>query len=260
MKKIFKNGNLVIITALLINIYLPAYSNNEFSDVNQRIETTQEDIPNFKAPVSLLVGLNSSELAYQEFSALSGFEFFSVPYRTDIKTLTQQINPTHIIIKHPSGFVGLYTPDGQLIRGVQTISDTQTALAPQVFPPSIIQPVEANPIFENLYYPSSLTGGVPHGGLGYTPPPRGRNLKRHLLKLATLLGVIPYQYPGYFKAFTSADGARRTQLFPFFVGSQVPIGLGAVASYADAKLDEAEYNDARTQPRDYKFQPVIEGY
>jgi len=242
---------------LLFFVFLPAFSYEPY-DINQRVETTAEDIPHFTSPVCLLVGLNSSELAYQEVSALSGFELFTVPYRTDIKILTQQINPTQIIIKHPSGFVGLYLPDGQLIRGVHTASPSQVALQADVLPQSIIQPVEANPMFDNIYYPGSLTGGIPHGGIGYTVPPKGRGLARHFLKLATLLGLVPYQYPGYFKQFQAI--APKKELFPYFVGSQIPLGIGAVASYADSKLDEAEYADARVQPRDYKFQPVIEGY
>ena len=230
------------------------------SDVNQRIETTQEDIPNFSSPVCLLVGLNSSELSYQEVSALSGFELFSVPYRSDIRTLVEQINPTHVIIKHPSGFVGLYLPGGQLVRGVQTSLSNQNNIVSQGVPSSILQPVEANPVYDGLYYPGSLTGGVPHGGIAYTTPPKGRNLKRHFLKLASLLSLVPYEYPGYFKVFQYAHGPKNSLLFPYLVGSQVTPAIGAAASYADAKIDEAEYNDARTQPRDYKFQPVIEGY
>ena len=246
---------------MTFNTFLPAYSYDpNIIDVNQRIETRPEDIPRFTSPVCLLVGLNSPELSYREISALSGFELFSVPYRSNIKTLVGQINPTHIIIKHPRGFVGLYTIDGQLVRGVETTrGNNEVAVAPQVIPPSIIQPINADPIQSTIYYPDTLTGGVPHGGIGYEPHPQGAGIKRHLLKLAAITSLVPYQYPGYFRTAFQAQDTRKT-LFPYLIGSQIPFAVGAAASYADAKLDEGAYEEVRTQPRNYKFQPVIEGY
>lgn len=229
------------------------------SQIIQRIETKPEDIPNFTSPVCLLVGLQANELSYKEISSLTGFELFSVPYRSDLKTLTEQIKPQEVIIKHPSGFVGLYSAGGELIRGVQTVEGaTDTAyLHPEAYPPSIIQPYEANAVYENVYYPGSITGSVPHGGIGYVSPPKGRGVWRHFLKLAALTGLAPFQYPGYFMAYSTYNEEK---LFPALVLPNVPLAIGAASSYADSRFEAQEYNDARTQPRDYKFQPVIEGY
>ena len=235
---------------------LPVFSAPSVSEPVQRVETQPSDIPIFNAPVCLLVGLNSTELTYREISSLAGFELFSVPYRSDIKTLTEQIKPTQIIIKHPSGFVGLYSIDGQLIRGVQVVNQDEFASG-QGTPSSIIQPTEGNPPYENIYYPGAVTGAVPHGGLGYATQPKGRNTGRHLLKIGTLLGLTPFQYPGYFKAFQTYD---KEKLFPALFLPQIPSVIGTISSYADAKLDTGEYETARSQPRDYMFQPVIEGY
>lgn len=235
--------NLVLIIAIVFSLPVFAFD--------------AQDTRHFGSPVCLLVGLSSTELSYREVSNLSGFELFSIPYRSDIKVLVEQIKPTQVIIKHPSGFVGLYATDGQLIRGVQTASESDIAIHPQAVPPSIIQPTEANPVSENLYYPGSQTGAVPHGGLGYTPPPKGRAFKRHLLKLASLAGLVPFQYPGYFMAYNTYN---QEKLLPALAFPNVPLAIGAASSYFDAKLDSAEYENARTQPRDYKFQPVIEGY
>ena len=248
----------LFLTFLQLN--LPVLSSDSpplYPNINQRIETKQEDIPNFKSPVCLLVGLNASELSYREISALAGFELFSVPYRSDIKLLVEQINPTQILIKHPSGFTGLYTTDGELIRGIQTVSGSEITTSPGAFPPSIIQPTEANPIYENVYYPSSLTGTIPHGGIGYVPQPKGRGVFRHLLKLASLTGLVPFQYPGYFMAYPTYN---QEKLFPSLVFPNVPLAIGAASTIVDSKFDEAAYNEGRTQPRDYMFQPVIEGY
>lgn len=253
------NFTFFVLLLTLATSVIPANSTDEiFKDINQRIETTPQDIPNFKAPVCLLVGLSGNELSYREISSLTGFELFSVPYRSDITTLVEQIKPTQVIIKHPSGFTGLYTTDGQLVRGIETlIGGTDTVLNPASMPPSIIQPQEANPMYENLYYPGSLTGSVPHGGVGYVEPPKGRNTFRHFLKLAALTGLVPFQYPGFFMAYSTYN---QEKLFPALVLPNVPLAIGAAATYADAKLDEGTYQDARTQPRDYKFQPEIEGY
>ena len=252
---------LILNLSFMIIFCLPNFSSDTNSKENkdtviQRVETQPSDIPVFNAPVCLLVGLNSTELAYKEISSLAGFELFSVPYRTDIKTLVDQINPTQVIIKHPSGFVGLYSTDGQLVRGVQIVRNNDFANG-QGTPPSIIQPTEADPMYENVFYPGSVTGALPHGGLGYTTPPKGRGTARHLLKIATLLSLKPFQYPGYFRAFQTYN---KEKLFPALFLPQLPTVIGAASTYADAKLDEGEYETNRAQPRDYMFQPIIEGY
>lgn len=243
MKKQFTyKKNLSLLVAFLISLgsFLPLFAS-----------------PIFQNPVCLLVGLSSNELSYRELSGLSGFELFNVPYRADVKALVGQVKPVQIIIKHPSGFVGLYSPQGELLRGVQTTTGTDVTSGADVVPPSIIQPVEANPIYENVYYPGSVTGAIPHGGLGYTESPKGRGVFRHLLKLATLTGLVPFQYPGYFMAYNTYSEEK---LFPALALPNAPLAIGAAASIFDAKLDEAQYEQARSQPRDYNFQPVIEGY
>ncbi len=222
---------------------------------NQPINPKSENL--FNAPVTLLVGLSESELSYREISSLSGFELFSVPYRSDIKNLVEQIKPSQIVIKHPSGFAGLYTPEGQLVRGIQTVAGQEVSVNAGTLPPSIVQPEAADPVYENVYYPGANTGEIPHGALGYTPQPKGRNLKRHFLKLLTFTGLVPFQYPGYFRYF---DTTQQQKLFPSLFFSNVQPAIGAAAQYADARLDSQEYANARTQPRDYMFQPVIEGY
>lgn len=98
---------------------------------------------------------------------------------------------------------------------------------------------------------------MPHGGLGYRSPPKGRSAWRHVLKLGSLAGLVPFQYPGYFNAYSTT---KTEKLFPSLILPQLPLVIGAVSTLADSKLDQAEYEYARSQPRDYKFQPIIEGY
>lgn len=224
----------------------------------QRIETKPTDIPNFKNPIVLLVGLSSKELTYRELSNLSGFEFFSVPYSTDIKKLSQQINPPQVIVKHPSGFVGLYTAEGQLVRGVETETGNEGIADANGVPPSIIQPIDTDTSHREWYYPGSLTGSIPHGGLGYEPPPKKQSRLRGLIKLAAFGSLVPFQYPGYHRDLTVLDGER--QLFPALFAPIAPNVITSTASYFDSKLDQAEYESARTQPRDYMFQPIYENY
>lgn len=248
---------LFLITSLIIQP-LPVISADPSATLpqtNQPIDPKKENL--FSVPVTLLVGLSGSELSYREISSLSGFELFSVPYRSDIMSLVNQIKPSQIVIKHPSGFTGLYTPEGQLVRGVQTVAGQEVSVNAGTVPPSIIQPEVANPVYENVYYPGAQTGEIPHGGIGYTPQPRGRGLKRHLLKLLAFTGAVPFQYPGYFRFF---DTLNQRNLVPSLLFPNAQLGIAAGAQYVDARLDSAEYADARTQPRDYMFQPVIEGY
>ena len=230
---------------------------NETVVPEEKVENKKlSDAPLFKAPVCLLVGIDSAELSYNEISVLSGFELFTVPYRTDIRAVVSQLKPIQVIVKHPSGFVGLYSPEGELIRGIQTVFGT-TNPPYAGFPPSIIQPTEANPIYENLFYPGTQTGSVPTGGIGYAKHPQGLAKKRHFLKLTSLLGLVPFQYPGYFMAYQTYD---QEKLFPSLLLPQVPLAIGAASTYFDSRFDGVEYDQTRSQPRDYMFQPIIEGY
>ena len=250
--------NLITLALLFLATFmLPMYS-TEPVDIKERLETKDADIPNFQDPVCLLVGLNTNELSYHEISNIAGFETLSVPYRSDIQTLVNQIKATQVIIKHPSGFVGLYTPDGVLIRGVQTTTQAQVTLPPAFTPPSIIQPIQASPIYDQLHYPGSLTGTIPHGGLNASSPSsRKSNNFRHFLKIASLTGLSPFQYPGYFMAYNTYD---QENLFSALVLPNVPLAIGGAATFADSVLDQSDYENARVQPRDYKYQPEIEGY
>ena len=220
-------------------------------------ELQPDNVPAFHAPVCLLVGLNSKELSYSEISVLSGFELFSVPYRTDIQAVVEQIKPSQVIVRHPSGFVGLYTTDGELIRGIKTLRDYDVQTGYNATPPSILKPTEAHPMYENLYYPGALSGAIPHGGIGHASHPKGRGVGRHILKLTALLGLTPFQYPGYFMAYQTYDTEK---LFPALVLPQVPTAIGAAATIIDSRYDQAEYGEVRSQPRDYMFQPIVEGY
>ncbi|MBI3590162.1 MAG: hypothetical protein HY094_02145 [Candidatus Melainabacteria bacterium] len=269
-KKLFSKVFLCLLLALIFvfNISLPIFSADSADitaspNVTQNTVTLQANSPMNNNPVCLLVGLSNNELSYRELSSLSGFELFSVPYRADIKTLIEQIKPSQIIIKHPSGFVGLYSVDGQLIRGVQTTTSSEFAANPGAIPPSIIQPTEANPIYENVYYPGSQTGAVPHGGVGYTPSPKGKGFARHLLKIASFGLLVPFQYPNYFRNNTLSGVSilhNKNSLFTSLLVPAIPSSVSAAASYADSRFDASEYEQGRTQPRDYMFQPVIEGY
>ena len=243
----------------VINLALPNFS-NDFQDPSVVVEkgiTDREHLLESNNPIALLVGINGSELSYHEISNLSGIELFSVPYRSDLMLLIEQIKPSQVIIRHPSGFVGLYSVQGQLIRGVQTTGGSQQVANFPGVPPSIIQPTEANPVYENVYYPGSVTGAIPHGGLGYTTPPKGRGVFRHLLKLLSFGTMYPYQYPGF---PNSGFNLNQDKLFPSLITTGIPTGISAAASIIDSKFDASDYEEARAQPRDYMFQPVIEGY
>ncbi|MBI2995281.1 MAG: hypothetical protein HYY52_01035 [Candidatus Melainabacteria bacterium] len=248
----------IVLFLIIAFIQAPSFS-TELNHLPESDSNNSSPLLAFKNPVCLLVGLSNNELSYREISSLSGFDFFSVPYRADIVALVQEIKPSQVIIKHPSGFVGLYSTEGQLIRGVETQGGSEISTYPNSEVPSIIQPPNSyNGYFQNVYYPGLETGSVPHGGVGYVQPPKGRNLPRHLLKLATLASFTVFQYPGYFNAFSGQN--NKGSLFSSLLLPNIPIGISAAATYADSRFDETQYEQARTQPRDYMFQPVIEGY
>lgn len=264
LKKLFKcTGYLAVVALLLFNYSLSVVSSFEehVPQVNNKIKDGTQ-LPDFTSPVALLVGLNSSDLSYRELSNLVGYELFSVPSRSNVQEIISQIQPTQVIIKHQSGFVGLYTPSGELIRGVQTIYGDQTANLNQTVPQSILQPQEANPLYDNVYYPGSAVGTVPYGGLSYDTRPKGKSIFRNLLKFLSFTYVTPpVPYPGFFNTdnFTNGTLPVNPPLGAVLLPT-VPAAINAGSSYLDTRFDGIEYDQARSQPRDYMFQPVIESY
>lgn len=247
-----------VLVALLV-LFLPissfAYDGFEPQPLPPQPITEYKE-PMFKNPVCLLVGINSNELSYREISNLSGFELFSVPYRSDIHSVVDQIKPSQVIIKHPSGFVGLYTISGQLIRGVQPVAQAESSTILGSIPQSIIQPLEANPTYESIYYPGIESGAIANGGVGYNKQPVGRgNFWRNLLKIVSFGYMVPFQYPVFYNGFPNRSSIAGSLIVP-----AIPSGISALATYADSKFEAADYNAARSQPRDYKFQPEVEGY
>jgi hypothetical protein len=261
--------------ATLLVLFLPAfsYANDEIEVLPDESLTEDNQMPEvkpvtekkeriFKNPVCLLVGINSNELSYRELSGLSGFELFSVPYRSDIKSIVEEINPSQVIIKHQSGFVGLYTPAGQLIRGVQGVASSDLTSIPGAVTQSIIQPAEANPLFDSVYYPGGIpSGSIASGGVGYNKQPTGKGgVWRNLLKLASFGYIGIPMYPRYFYGKTNFIGSDTGSIFGSLILPAVPNAVSALATFADNKIDAAEYDQARAQPRDYKFQHETDGY
>lgn len=264
---------LAIVLVLFLPCSLFAYDGVEQPDNQQLNQDSQMPEPQpvtekkeriFKNPVCLLVGLSSNELSYREISGLSGFELFSVPYRFDINSLVEEIKPSQIIIRHQSGFVGLYTPGGQLIRGVQGIASADLASIPGSVPESIIQPSQANPLFDSVYYPGgTAAGSIASGGIGYNKQPTaGRGGKwRNLLKLASFGYIGIPMYPKYFYGNATITGTDRgDSIFGSLLLPALPNAVSALATYTDTKIEAAEYEQARSQPRDYKFQHETDGY
>lgn len=240
--------------------FLNVFSNHEEPVLVQ--DTQEEEAPSFTNPVALLVGLNSNELSYREISNLAGYELFSIPYKSDIQGVIEQIKPTQVIIKHQSGFVGLYTPSGQLVRGVQTIYGEQAFTGDQTSAPSLLQPTEANPVYDNVFYPGSVVGSVPYGGLSYDARPRGKSIFRNFLKLLSFSYLAPFRLQS-FGVYKPSDVIYPNSPNPplgAVLLPAVPAAINSVSSYVDSRFDGAEYDAARSQPRDYKFQPIIEAY
>lgn len=258
MKTLHKIKYLFISLVVISNSLIPLVSSSNTDPYfSGPFKPSQDSNTPTANPVVLLVGISNGELTYRELSSFTGFEFFTVPYGTDIMALTQRIQPSQIIIRHPSGFTGLYTVNGQLVRGVETTIANEYQIAGTN--PSIIKPADANTSYRRMQYPGGATGSVPHGGLGYVPPKSGTNSSRnHFAMIVTNSAVVPFQYPGYFRNLNVLDG--EANLFRFLLSPIAPAIVLTAANYVQAMSEQKGYDEAITQPRDYMFQPELEGY
>lgn len=217
--------------------------------------------------VLLLVGTRAQEIADNERSIFQGKKVVEVPKTDNWQKNISALNANEVIVKQNTGFVGLYSASGFLIRPIQTVEDqyNNNTIGSG---PSYPDPVQRMTYQQFVYDPYS-TGGLqnPYAlpptseprnyarlapGWGYNTevekPKSKRSIVMDFLDFVPIDTVTPLNYPGYFdqRGLTTAYGL-----------GVIPHVGGLVARVARANKDQNDYEYYRAQgPSDTAEYPV----
>jgi len=217
-----------------------------------------------KKETYLLVGITFDQLPQAEQDSLGDANLIEIAAGPGWQNYIRQSDADKVILKHPTGYVGLYSSDGMLLRQVNT-QITQGFLEPQ---PTFQQ---SPPVTNNVtWYHWDQTGYQSGGriepyrpqavwhkrdqkdlapGWGYDGK-RGSsktNILYNFMSFFPLDTVTPFNYPGSWDE--SSIG------WAYSVGSIPHIG-GLAAEWRRAHNEKKQFEQASKQPPDHIEFPV----
>ncbi len=226
------------------------------------------DINIDESKVLLLVGVRAQEIADNERGIFQGKKVIEIPRTDNWQSHVSSHGASEVILKQNTGFVGLYSASGFLIRPVQTIDDVMNPLNTQNSGPSYPDQVQRVAYQQYVYNPYS-TGGIPNPyvlpptaeprnnarlapGWGYNTqidkPASKRSIAVDFLNFVPIDVVTPLNYPGYF------DQTGLTTAYGLGV---IPHIGGLIARVVRGKADRSDYEYYRAQgPGDSVEYPV----
>lgn len=217
----------------------------------------------------LLVGVTQSELSANENQALLNKKIQEIPFSGDWQEDIKIYQPDQIIIKQPSGYVGLYEPSGNLIRKVGLVNPpniSQYTLPEAAYTQEktyaqkgalgytsggTIDPYSARTGDQrayNYYYNRNQQNLAP--GWGYNqirPQPSKGNAILNFLSFAPLDTVTPFNYPGNF------GGGSISSVYGLGV---LPHVGGLFLELKRAGQNQRQADTYRTQVPFYSEQPI----
>lgn len=211
----------------------------------------------------LMVGATVDDLAESEKSILDNYEVVQVPAESAWERVLEQSDATRVIIKQPSGFVGIYDADGKLMRRVGQQAPKQglaTPLVSQDANPNAVRP-DANFTYYQWDQLGYNTGGrrdpyraqfnsEKHNmqklapGWGYhreVEKPSKMDMVYRLFSFMPNDTTTPFNYPGTW------DSANVP--IAYTLGAIPHIG-GAIYEYKKGNEDHERY-EAETKPVPY---------
>lgn len=210
----------------------------------------------------LLVGIKPNELSLNEQMHLSGKEVIEVPFNNHWQDSIQKYQAQEIILKQPSGFTGLYMPNGHIVRVVDLkirpnhpYYNTPPAPAVRNLQPKHWKQLGYNTGGRRDPYRAQAVDR--HAklapGWGYNrdlnPPKTKRQVFLDFLAYSPLDPATPFNYPGTFDALNLSG--------VYLTGSLPHIG-GLIQETQRAKANQQRYNELlkQTPQNDYTEQPV----
>lgn len=198
----------------------------------------------------LMVGVKAHELAINERSILNGKRVLEVPRTDNWQKSIDSTGATEVIVRQNTGFVGLYTPSGILLKSVQMADGSNPANQ------GATAPVQSLTYQEQVDFGYSVGGKIdPYkpinvyepknnarlsAGWGYNSnqghPETKRGAISRFLEFSPIDTVTPLNYPGYFD--------QRGLTLAYGLGVIPHIG-GLVAAKMKAKEENDYYNETK---------------
>ncbi len=247
--------NLLIISVLLMTSARKAHA----SYVTQ---------PNTSA--ILLVGITGDELADQERKVLTNKRVIEIPYSDTWQKSIVNNQANEVILKQNTGFVGLYTPAGFLVRPLETQegnpyfkNNPQTPVAQRIGHQLEYQRYgystggRIDPYQPKADYYEPRDNMRLAAGYGYNthidqPKTQKRTVIGDLFNFVPIDVVTPFNYPGTYDQLGISSA--------YTLGVLPHIG-GAVAAVRRAKGDKANYDYYKQQyPPDHADMPPVYDY
>ncbi len=215
--------------------------------------------------VILFVGVSANELAEHEKKLLRGKKVIEIEKTDNWEKSIINTSAQEVVVRQNTGFVGLYTPNGSLVKGLDLIGAPNPYLANQPIP----TPVQSM-VYQDVDKQGYTTGGRidPYqplviyepknnarlsAGWGYNsqldqPKTYKRSAIVDFLNFAPIDAVTPFNYPGTFDQ-VSIPAAYGLGVLPH-IG-----GLFAARRRAKAEQQNFEYYQRQGAP-DYLEEPV----
>ncbi|MCE2929532.1 MAG: hypothetical protein LW817_07885 [Candidatus Caenarcaniphilales bacterium] len=220
-------------------------------------------IYNQNDPIILLIGIKGNELAPEEYGVLQGKKIIEVANSSNIQDSITNTNAREVIIRQNSGFVGLYSPNGILVKSINLADGSNPTQKVLVNPHQTIayrdQHDYSYPVGGRIdpYQAKTLeVSGENHArlapGWGYNShmqqPKSKRSALITFLNFAPLDTVTPINYPGTF------DQWNLTAAYGLGV---IPHLGGLFANMTRAKADQKDYEYYKMQqPQAYIEAPT----
>jgi hypothetical protein len=215
--------------------------------------------------VILLVGVSANELAEHEKKILRGKKVIEIDKTNDWQKSIISNSPQEVVLRQNTGFVGLYTPNGSLVRGLDLIDSPNPYFVNQPIPAPVQDMVyqEVDKQGYNTggridpYQPIAVyepkNNGRLAAGWGYNsqlnqPNTYKRSAVVDFLNFAPIDAVTPFNYPGHYDQ-VGIPAAYGLGVLPH-IG-----GLFAARKRAKAEQQNFEYYQRQGAP-DYLEAPV----
>lgn len=198
----------------------------------------------------LLVGITADELADQERQLLVGKRLIEIPRGTDWQASIADSSADEIVLKQNTGFVGLYTPSGILVRPIESKSGNPY-FQEQAPPPDVqrtgyfsefnrvgpttggrIDPYKPVTVYHDAQDGTKLAAGYGYNTQVDQPKIYKQSVWMDLLNFTPIDLVTPFNYPGTFDQM-SIPAAYGLGVIPH-------IG-GAIAQWKRAKAEHENF-------------------
>lgn len=208
------------------------------------------DIYEPKPLIVLMVGVKAQDLDVRERGILNGKRVIEIPRTNNWQQSIESTQASEVIVKQNTGFVGLYTPGGALVKSIAMADGSNPANQTSSSPIQTLTYEEEQDFgyrvggridpYKPIHVYEPKNNARLSAGWGYNShlnqPKSKRSIIVDFLDFAPLDTVTPLNYPGYFD--------QHNLTWAYGLGVIPHIG-GLIARTQRAKLENQEYQDAK---------------